>query len=214
MEMKNKITFLEAFFFTIGIFIIGILIGMGTEDKNINQMNEVYIDSQVTMFDTYLASTLINEDSSCDFIKSESIKLADRIYEEAEMMDEYESYSQIGDTIKFVHKKYDVLRTMLWDISGSYIDKCDNYNIVVYLYEYDSDDVNKKAKQNVWSKLLYEVKQNRSDVILIPIAVDQGLLSLNTILSKYDIEQYPAVIVNNDKIYYDTMTVSEFESAI
>ena len=79
MESKNRRTFLEAFIFTIMVFVFGILIGMNIESKNVNEMNEAYLNSQVTMFDMYLASNFIDKNSTCDFIKEESIKLANRI---------------------------------------------------------------------------------------------------------------------------------------
>ncbi len=212
MESKNRRTFLEAFIFTIMVFVFGILIGMNIESKNVNEMNEAYLNSQVTMFDMYLASNFIDENSTCDFIKEESIKLANRIYKEAELLEKYEEFSEIFDDIKIVHRKYDVLRTMLWDISGSMINKCSNYNLVVYLYEYETKELTQQAYQNTWSKFLGEIKKEYGDeIILVPIAVNQELVSLDTILSEYEIDKYPVVIVNNEVLFYDIPQKAEFE---
>lgn len=212
MESKNKRTFLEAFIFTIVVFVFGILIGMSVENKNINDVNEAYLNSQVTMFDMYLASSFIDENSTCDFIKEESVKLANRIYKEAELLEKYEEFSEIFDNIKVVHRKYDVLRTMLWDISGSMIEKCSNYNIIVYLYEYETKELTQQAYQNTWSRFLNEIKEEYGDnIILIPIAVDQELVSLDAILDKYEIDRYPVVIINNKKLFYDIPQKTEFE---
>jgi hypothetical protein len=211
MENKNKRAFLEAFLFTLGIFVLGILFGMSMENKNLNEMNDAFLNSQVTMFDTYLITTLVNNETSCDLLGQEFVKIANKIYLEAELMDEYEKSSQVSENIKIVHKKYDVLRTMLWSTIKQYSDKCSNYDTVVYLYEYNSEDLTQQANQNVWSKILGQVKEKVGDqIILIPIAVDQNLSSLDTILSNYDIEKYPVVLVNDDKILYDTVTVSDF----
>lgn len=211
MEKKNKIIFVEALVFTIVVFVLGILIGMRVENNNIDEINEAYLNSQVTMFDTYLASNFISSNSSCDFIKEQAIILANRIYSEAELMDEYESSAQISENIKIVHRKYDVLRTMLWNIIESSHNKCSNYNMIVYLYKYETEDLTNQALQNTWSRFLDEIKEEMgNDMILIPIAVDQELLSLDGILQNYNIEKYPAVILNDDEIFYSVPSKSEF----
>ena len=212
MEAKNKKTFLEAFVFTLIVFVFGILIGMTMENKNLNAMNEAYMNSQVTMFDTYLASTLINSNDSCEFVKEQSIELANKIYSEAELLDTYDDFSEIYNDLTIVHKKYDVLRTMLWSISSQKLGNCSNYNIVVYLYDYGTEDLTQQAYQNTWSRFLGEFKEKMGDnIILIPIAANQESFSLDILLQNFNIERYPAVIVNNKDIFYEVPKMDEFE---
>ena len=51
----------------------------------------------------------------------------------------------------------------------------------IYLYEYETEDLIKKATNRVWSKILFDLKQEMKDkIILIPIAADSDLTSLNS----------------------------------
>ena len=105
--------------------------------------------------------------------------------------------------MKLLHKKYDLLRTILWMSNQESLSKCDNYNLIVYLYEYETERIDKKATQRVWSKILLDIKREREDTLLIPIAADQNLTSLNLLINQHEITQFPALVINNDKVLYN-----------
>jgi hypothetical protein len=105
--------------------------------------------------------------------------------------------------MKFLHKKYDLLRTLLWMSNDKSIERCDNYNLVVYLYEYGSEDTNIKATQNVWSKILLDIREQSYDFMLLPIAANQNLTSLDFLKEKYGVNQLPALVVNNNQVLYE-----------
>jgi len=66
------------------------------------------------------------------------------------------------------------LRTLLWINLIDIPDKCKkDVSVVVYLYEYKTEDLTEKATNRVWSKILFDLKQEMGNkIILIPIAVD------------------------------------------
>jgi hypothetical protein len=107
------------------------------------------------------------------------------------------------------------MRTFLWINSIRTFNTCSgqtNFNVVVYLYEYETRDLTKKATQSVWSKILFDLKQEvAGDIVLIPIAVDSNLSSLDYLLSDYNIEEYPVVIVNNRYVISDLTSVDEIK---
>ena len=81
---------------------------------------------------------------------------------------------------------------------------------MVYFYKYNEPDVDTRAKQNVISKLLVELKDEYGDeILLIPIAADNNLTSVNLILDNYDIKEeelpviffycpYPIIVYHRD----------------
>jgi len=91
-----------------------------------------------------------------------------------------------------------VLRTYLWIDSIKVKEKCGNsFNTLVYLYDGSTKDLTKMAKQNVFSKILEEIKTNTGrNVLLIPIDVSSDLNSLNALVSKYNPEnrEFPIII--------------------
>ena len=84
------------------------------------------------------------------------------------------------------------MRTLLWINTIKTNGKCENeISTVVYLYELKTEDLAKKATQNVWSKILTDLKEQKGDeILLIPIAI----------LENYSVEKYPVVIINNKEV--------------
>jgi hypothetical protein len=94
-------------------------------------------------------------------------------------------------------------------------EKCGNsFNTIVYLYNGSSKDLTVMAKQNVFSKILEEVKMETGrSVLLIPIDVSSDLSSLNSLISKYNPEkrEFPIIILNEEKVFYE---VDEYKEII
>jgi len=210
MVLKSrKHVFWEALFVTILVFAVGLFLGMMIETNNSNKISQMYLKSEIGLVDG-MAITILSEDFNydCEVIKKNNIKFADRIYEEAIVLEDYENAGILTDNLKFLHKKYDLLRTLLWMSNQDSLQRCENYDLVVYLYEYDTEDNEKKATQNVWSKILYDLKVENPDILLLPIASDQNLTSLDFLAEQYVVEDYPALIVNNEYVLYDLESAS------
>lgn len=201
---SKKHVFWEALIITIAVFLAGLFIGMLIETGNSNKISNLYLRSEIGLVDG-TATLKISEDSdlSCESIMKSNINFANKIYDEAKLLEEYDASGKLSDNIKLLHKKYDLLRTLLWISNQNTLKKCDNFDLVVYLYEYETEDTIRKATQRVWSKLLLDIKLENENMLLIPIASDQDLSSLDLLMDKYNITQFPAVIVNNKKILYN-----------
>lgn len=213
MLKSRKHVFWEALIITIVIFLAGILLGVLIETSNSNKINNLYTLSEISLNDAVAASTLsktLNLD--CSSIKENNIEFANKIYEEAKLLEKYEESGKITDNMKILHRKYDLLRTLIWMNNQEALEKCNNYELVVYLYEYETQDTVKKATQNVWSKILLEAKTQNDNILLLPIAADQNLTSLNLLIDKYEVKQFPAVIINNKEVLYsleNSQTINE-----
>ncbi len=207
MVLKSKKNvFWEAFLITIVVFLAGLFLGMLIEADNSNKISNLYIQSEISLTDAMSSSNLIDETTDCETVRNSNIKFADQIYEEAKLLEQYEASGKLTDSMTLLHKKYDLLRTILWTSNQKTIDKCHNYNMIVYLYDYETEDTEIKAVQNVWSKMLLSIKSQREDILLLPIAADEELISLNILREKYQIEKLPALIINNKEILYELET--------
>ncbi len=141
---------------------------------------------------------------SCEELFKSNEALLNRVYDEARILDLYQESGKLADELKNFHRKYDVLRTYLWINSIKIEDSCDlNFSRIVYLYNSEEEDLTKRAEQNVWSKLLLEVKNEKENLLLIPIALDSELVSLDSLIEKYNLTDHPVVIVNEEKVFYD-----------
>ncbi len=203
MLKSKKHVFWEALIITIVIFLAGLLLGMLVETSNSNKVSNLYLQSQISISDATAVSGLLKEGTlNCSLIKKDNIIVANRIYKEAKILEVYEESGKLTDSLKLLHKKYDLLRALLWVSNENSLKRCHNYNLVVYLYDYGTEDTEKKATQNVWSKILFKVKTQSYNVLLLPIAANQNLTTIDYLTNKYKIKKFPAVIINNNKIIY------------
>ncbi len=203
MLKSKKHVFWEALVITIAIFLVGLFTGILVETGNSNKISNLYIQSEISLVDGTAISQLSKDSElDCDSLRKNNIDFANKIYEEAKLLEQYETAGKLTDGMKLLHKKYDLLRTLLWMGNQNSLDRCDNYHLIVYLYEYEAEEIEKKATQKVWSKILLDLKKEDPNTLLIPIAADQEITSLNLLIEEYKINSLPALIVNNKDVLY------------
>jgi hypothetical protein len=214
---NKKRVFWEALLLTVVIFIFGILIGIAYEASKSSQVSDYYTNSEISLMDVFALNSMISLNSQdCSVLTEANLQFADRIYKEAVLLEKYESAGKVTKEIQIVHERYDILRTFLWINNIETSQKCkENYSTVVYLYEYNSKDLAQKARQNVWSKILYDLKQKEgSKILLIPIAADSNLTSLDSLTNKFNITKYPVVVINEKDVIYDLTSVEQLSKDI
>lgn len=216
MKFLKKYVFLQALFLTIVMFIVGMYVGIIFEDKNVDKAQSFFSQSEISLMDIVALNDLLESESvSCEIMKKANFNFADKIYEEAVLLDDFEKAGRLTDDLIFVHRKYDLLRTFLWMNAIKVKDKCGNFSTVVYLYDYEVEDLTVKAKQRVWSKVLLELKeQEKENVLLIPIARSDDFISLEALTSQFEIEQYPVVIINEKNVIYNITSSGELRQYI
>jgi hypothetical protein len=211
MLESSKHVFWQALLLTLVVFILGMFLGIAYEGNKLNEINDYYDISEISLMDAFALSNLGS--SSCEILINAHLEFADKIYDEAFLLEQYEDSGKITDGLKLAHKKYDLLRTILWIETIKTLDTCEgNFSTVIYLYEYETDDLTQKANQKVWSRILFDLKQEKgSEVLLIPIAADSNLVSLNSIIEEREISEFPVVIVNNEHTIYRLNSVEEIK---
>lgn len=215
MLQNKKRVFWEALILTILIFLLGFLAGLIFENKRVEVIEEYYIQSENSMMDIFALNNFASLNNiSCDALINSNIDFANRIYDEAKILDEYEKTGKITDKMNVQHKKYDIMRTFLWinTLKTNEICKNDSIHTIVYIYQFNTNDLTEKATNSVWSKILVDLKEARgNEIILIPIAVDSNIIALNSILENYDIQQYPVLIVDNKYVIKEVSSMNEIE---
>jgi hypothetical protein len=204
----------EAFLLASLVFFFGFLLGFLFESSQTDKMSQYYRQSELYVMDGIALNSLVDEGLfDCSSLYDSYSLFADRIYQEAILLDEYESAEKITEDMKIVHRRYDVLRTFLWSNTLRAQKKCPNpSHTIVYLYEYNNEDLAKRATQNVWSKVLFDLKQEEGkNLILIPIASDLNITSLNVLVDHFNITSYPVVIVDNKNVVDELISVSQLK---
>ena len=138
VKNKNIHAFWQALIVALLIFWSGILVGVFFEDSRIAEITSFYSDSETAISDFEMASNLVfNENLDCQRLNDESKIFADRIYEEAKKLEQYDNSNKITDRMLHLHKRYDLLRTMLWQKIIENKQRCnESVDTIVYLYKY------------------------------------------------------------------------------
>ena len=215
--VNAKKSFWQALIFTIVVFRIGIILGFFFEVSRTNSVEIASIGSETNLLDQELRTRASEHfNFSCEDSAESLFRFADLIYREARQLERYGQASKFSETIDLLHRRYDLLRTMLWIESIETKKKCGNvFHTVVYLYRYNAEDVDVKAKQVFFSRVLGDVKEaNPQDILLIPIAEDTGLESVRAITQKFSIESYPVIIIDEKLLVYEIDDFGEFERLV
>lgn len=214
MLPKNKFIFLEAFLITIFIFVIGILIGISIENKNNYNSQIFYMNSEADLMDSYIWTSLISEEKNCGVVNEETINFANKVYEKSLLLEEYDKFALLMDDLTMLNKRYTLMKTFLWKSNLDNFNCLNSTKIIVYLYNYNTDDLTIEAEQNVWSRLLMQLKEEDKSLILLPIAANLNVSSLDFLLKEMNIEKIPAVIINNKEIVYDLERKDDLKNII
>src|SRR3989339_4616 len=217
MLKNQKRVFWEALLVTFVVFIFGILLGISYESIRVSDINDYYAKSEISLMDILAFNNLVDlENARCKDLIDSNIEFADRIYEEAILLEDLENLGKVTDDLEITHKRYDLLRTFLWINTIKAQEKCsEDFSTVVYIYDSKNEDLTVRATQKVWSKILYELKEEKgSEIILIPIANDGEIESLNFLVNQYNITKFPVVIINNKIFLNELSTVEELNKAL
>lgn len=218
MATNSKNAFWQALIVTVAIFLIGIFIGIVIEENRASKANDAFISSELSLMDSLALSNLIQISEgglSCELIIETNINFANKIYEEAVLFEKYGNSEKLTDNIKIVLKRYDLLRTLLWINTLSISEDClekTSTSTIVYLFQRDPKSLEKKSLNNVWQKLLFDLKQKKGNsIILIPIGHNEDIDSLKSLTEKFKIQEYPALIINNKDVIQEVVPVKEIE---
>lgn len=211
MEIKHSkgyaSYFWQSLIICILIFVIGIYLGYAFEASRVEKVLELYQQSELDLLDINLQDNILAmKDFNCNNYYGEIMNFADRVYNEAKLLDRYEAANDFSKGLIIQHKKYDLLRALLWIQTIEMKNKCnDILNTAVYFYEYRSEDLDIKSQQNIFSKKLSELKEEKgSSLILIPMAGNMNLTSIEIMKKSYNITRLPAILIN-EKIKIETI---------
>lgn len=219
MFQSQKHVFWEALLVTILIFSLGIVGGIMLENWRSGEIESLYRESELRLLDLQTSAQIyLNSELNCSEAISKNQIFADRIFKEAEVLSRYEGAQELTEQLTLEHKKYDILRALLWDNSVKLKKKCKNdFHNVVYIYSYENVDIEKKARQGVFSKVLAELKNKLgSEIVLIPLAGDNNLTSVDEMMGRYNISkpELPVILIDEKIKVTQLKTVDEIESLI
>lgn len=217
MFSSQKHVFWQALILTLFIFALGIGLGFMIENYRTGKIDKLYIYSEVELLDVKIQSEIFNTGLvNCKDAIEKNTKFADKVYDEAKLLERYENAQRLSESLILQHQKYDLLRTMVWINSIRIKEKCNaSYHNVVYFYQYNNPSIEKKAEQDTFSKVLEEVKiKEQSNILLLPIAGDLGSISIEALKKQYGISNLPTVLIDEKIRITELASLEQIEKLI
>ena len=209
MAMRYRYYFIEAFILTVLLFVGGFFIGMGIEKTRNDYLAQSYYSTESEILDLGAQLDISNLGRyTCSELIARNFDIGNQIYEQALIFQDYENAAILTKTqLVKEHKKFDALRTLFWVNSIKIKERCGEgvFNTVVYLYDYPATETESMAKQKIMARITQEIKDlAQNEVVLIPIAKNLNISSLNDLISQYDLENESAVLLINEKDVFFT----------
>ncbi len=213
---NSRRAFWQALVFTFFIFGIGMAIGFLLENSREKKVEISSIQSELNLLDEQVRDKAISEFGiSCSLARESTFRYADRIYNEALKLEKFDSSAKFYNTLKIIHKRYDLLRMMLWAQSIEIKKNCSDFHTVVYLFQYDTENINTRAQQTAFSRLLTDLKNKYPDeILLVPIAANLDLDSVELAMQAYGVKKAPAILIDEDDVFYDIINFEELENLV
>ncbi len=208
----QKRIFWEACVLALFFFGLGVTLGFFIESSRAEKVNVMYLNAESELLDVRVQSQMFDMSLiNCNNSIAENVKFADKVYEEAEALTRYENAQRLSESLILQHKKYDLLRALVWMNSIKIKKDCNaDYHNIIYFYQYDNTNIDKKAEQTAFSQLLREMKDKYDDkVLLLPIAGDIGGLSIQALRKAYNITVLPTILID-EKIKITELDDVEF----
>jgi hypothetical protein len=217
MITNQKYIFLYALIATLVVFNLGIFMGYMLESSRLDKINVLYSNAELELFDQMAQKESMNVlNFDCKTLVNENIRFGDKIFQEALQIQKYEDANRISSDIVFQHKRFDLLRTLFWINSIKIKQDCNSdFHNIVYFYKYNNPSIAQESKQKFFSNLLEQLKQKEGDnVMLIPIAGDNDIPSINILIDKYGITEFPTILIDEKTKLTDPKSVSEIEGIL
>jgi len=215
--VNNKGAFWQALVFTVVVFGIGLILGFFLDSFRVSSVQGDIFQSEINLLDEQLRSRVVEDFGiGCVEAKESVFSFADKIYDEARLLEQQDSAAKFTNNLEILHKRYDLLRLMLWTEALKLREKCDeSFHTLVYLYDYSTKEVDVQSRQLFFSRLLLDVKDNHpEEILLIPIAGDLGLESVDLVKERFGVSELPAIIIDEDEVVYEVITLEEIENII
>ncbi|VVB77757.1 Uncharacterised protein [uncultured archaeon] len=217
--IKNKKfrVFLDSLIITVLILMIGFIMGYYVEYLRTDKIVQSAKDFEISALDLKLQNYYyeIMDSTSCKNAIDQNFIFADKIYNTGLTLERYENVNELSKDILLEKKRYVLLKNELWLNSLLLKKKCNSpFHTIVYLYT-QKTDTKKDAEQSAISDTLKKIKEEHGNqVVLIPIAGDLGLDSVDMQMKIYNVNYLPSIILDEKKVLEGFHNQNEIENIL
>jgi len=217
--VNSKNAFWQALVVTIFVFVAGLVLGFYIELSNVDKSDSLIRSSEVDFLDQQIKFSILNSgiNFNCENSKKDIFDFADQVYVDAVKFEEEDAQSKFTEEQRgILHKRYDLLRINLWIESLKLRENCNgSFHTILYFFDYSSPDVDIRSEQRIMSLVLLDLKYRYpNDILLLPIAANMDLDSIDMIKENYNVSRSPTLIIDESLVIDSLITADELEKKV
>jgi len=217
--VNSKNAFWQALVVTIFVFVAGLVLGFYIELSNVDKSDSLIRSSEVDFLDQQIKFSILNSgiNFNCENSKKDIFDFADQVYVDAVKFEEEDAQSKFTEEQRgILHKRYDLLRVNLWIESLKLRENCNgSFHTILYFFDYSSPDVDIRSEQRIMSLVLLDLKYRYpNDILLLPIAANMDLDSIDMIKENYNVSRSPTLIIDESLVIDSLITADELEKKV
>ncbi len=187
---------------TLLVFLIGIMAGIWIDNfrvtairKGISEFELTWNDAQ--LFNEYFRSLGLE---SCISALEQNLIYNSRIYQNGNEIEKTIKSNAFTPEIEEEWKRYNLLQVQFWLNSIELKKGCGfDYHTIVHLDRLHPESAVEGIDNRAQTQILLDLKDKCGNkIMLIPLDVDLDLVSIDAIVNQYDIQQFPALLIDED----------------
>jgi len=200
----RKHYFLITFIITMILFISGIFVGIRLDIAKSDDIHDRYRQTELDWYDIQLQTEYYQVypvENECDVSIQNNLAFADKVYLRGQEIERYEAQQKVFLELQQDKVEYGLLKFQFWLNAVRIRDVCDaNYVTVMYFYK-DVPTGVEEIQQNAMSSILFDLKQELgSDMVLVPLAIDLNVDSIDLLTSELGITTVPSISINEELV--------------
>ena len=205
--------YIKAVIPTVFLLLIGIMIGIWIDNYRLESSRKALSESEINWNDAQLLHIYLEKlgREKCDLAFQQNLEYNSKIYKKGLEIEKVIKANVFTPEVKQEWRRYVLLQMQFWLNSMELKTKCNlQYKNVVYLYRLDNVSRDEAVNNKVQSSVLLDLKEKCGNkIMLVPLTTNLDLVSVETIVKQYGIEQFPAVIVDEKSVYQGITSLEE-----
>ncbi|MBT3940474.1 hypothetical protein HOD83_00270 [Candidatus Woesearchaeota archaeon] len=186
------------------LFISGIFVGIRLDIAKSDDIHDRYRQTELDWYDIQLQTEYYQVypvENECDVSIQNNLAFADKVYLRGQEIERYEAQQKVFLELQQDKVEYGLLKFQFWLNAVRIRDVCDaNYVTVMYFYK-DVPTGVEEIQQNAMSSILFDLKQELgSDMVLVPLAIDLNVDSIDLLTSELGITTVPSISINEELV--------------
>lgn len=211
-------TFRKAAILTILVFLLGVAFGIWVDNYRLGSVKRFFSQIDVSWNDARLLNLYFERvgETYCDLMLEQNLAYNEKIYKEGLKIEEAIDVNRFTPELKVEKQRYVLLQMQFWLNSQELKEKCNfTYKNIVHLYEQTPSTKGSLAEHEVQSSVLLGLKEIcGSEIMLIPLAVDINLTTIDTITKQYNITEYPAIIIDENIVFQGLTSFEKLRAVV